>query len=129
MKLVVKFYQRDFSGEGSKTTYLEACKWVAKNVISKEVEIGGDTFWRIKKVKDADLPTFRLELYAMLDSEESTKGFCNRCQEFHKAFYLNQQYNCDACNYTAFKKQMEQKLQIKKAWRKERLSYILKDEE
>ncbi|MCX7924150.1 MAG: hypothetical protein N3B21_19400 [Clostridia bacterium] len=125
MKLSVKFHQEEFSDELSgKEAYLKACRWVAENVIRNEVEIG-ETFWKIEKVKEASLPTFRLELYATLESGECTKSFCDRCKEYHSSFYLNQQYNCDACNFTAFKLQMEQKLRIKKAYRKERLGRLV----
>jgi len=116
MKMSVKFYERSFSDYSSKEAYLSTCRWAAENVVKREVEIG-ETFIKITKVKDADSPTFKLELYATLDSSEVTSGFCDRCKEFHSLFYMNQQYNCDACNYTAFKKQMELKLKIKKEYR------------
>lgn len=126
LKVTVKFFEKLFTGETSKDAYLNACKWVAKHVVSK-VEIG-ETFWKTEKI-EADLPTFKLELHAMLDAEESTKGFCDKCQEFHRSFYINQQFNCDKCNYTAFKKQVGQKLIIKKDWRLERLNAILNSDD
>lgn len=121
--MIIKFFEKQFSDENSKDAYLKACKWVVKYIISK-VEIG-ETFWNITKVNDADLPTFNLALYAALNPDEVNSSFCDRCKEFHKSFYINQQYNCNTCNYTAFKKQMEQKLNIKKNYRKKRLRYIL----
>mgnify|MGYP000998550713 CR=1 FL=1 len=123
----MQFYQTSFTGKTAKEAYLRSCKWVAKYVISKEVEIGGETFWKTEKILDADSPTVKLELYAMLDLEDSTKNFCTKCQEFHNLFYMNQQFNCNKCNYTAFKKQMYEKMTIKKNWRKEKLNYILEN--
>lgn len=130
MNLAVKFFQKTFTldvdnHETGKQLYARVNKWVADYII-KKVEVG-ETFWRVSKVSDSDLPAFKLELYALLDSEEASKNFCNRCKEFHSSFYLNQQFNCDACNYTAFKKQMKEKLQIKKEWRKSRLKLALED--
>lgn len=93
-----------------------ACKWLAQNVVSK-VEVG-ETLVKIKKVEGTDLPTFKVELYICLDSEDLEKTFCASCKQFHQAFYINEQVNCEACNYTAFKKQMEEKLKIKKDYRK-----------
>lgn len=128
MKLAVKFYQKTFTAkedESPNDLYARVNKWIARNLI-KKVEIG-ETFWNVSK-QNADLPTFKLELYALLEQEEASKGFCDRCREFHSSFFLNQQYNCDACNYVAFKKQMEDKLRIKKAWRKEKLNAIINEE-
>jgi hypothetical protein len=122
MKMTVKFYEypEPFS------TYKEACLWVGQNIVKHEVEIG-ETLWKITKVNEGDYPTFRLELYCTIDASETCKNFCDHCKEFHSAFFLNQQYNCDACNYTAFKKQMEQKLKIKKDYRVEKLGYMLEE--
>lgn len=123
MKIAIKFFEKEFKSEESKNAYLKACKWVAKNIISK-VEIG-ETFWNINKVENASLPTFKLELYCMLDESEFRQGFCDKCQQFHKAFYINQFYNCNRCNMKTYTEYAESKLIIKKTYRKERLDYIL----
>lgn len=123
MKIAIKFFEKVFKGEDSKDVYLKACKWIAKNVIST-VEIG-ETFWRIEKERDTDLPTFKLELYAMLDANETGEKFCIKCKEFHRSFFINQDFNCSRCNMKTYKNELEDKLSIKKQWRKERLKYIL----
>lgn len=116
MKLATKFFETTFEGETSREAYSEVCRWVADNVVKKD-EIG-ETFWKIEKVKTAGLPTFKLELYATLESKDLKDSLCTRCQEFHKLFYLNQQYNCDACNMVSYLKQAEEKLRVKKHFRK-----------
>lgn len=126
MKMATPFYKHNFSDEISKQAYLKACKWLAENVVSK-VEIG-ETFWKITKVEDASLPTFKLELYALIDTEDNIKAFCERCKEFHRVFYVNQQFNCNSCNLMAFKNQMDEKLKIKKSYRQERLKHALGDD-
>lgn len=127
MEVMVKFYERDFSSSESKNAYLKACKWVAKHVISKEEELG-ITYYRITKSNESEKPTFTLELYCSIPTAEHQESFCRACKEFHSKFYINQQFNCDKCNHNAFKKQIRQKLNIKKNYRKEKLGYITEDE-
>jgi hypothetical protein len=122
VKLVSKYFEKDFVGSTGKDAYLKASKWVARFIISK-VEIG-ETFWSIVKV-ESDSPTFRLQLFSAIEEKEHRTSFCDKCKEFHKAFYINQQYNCDACNLTAYQQNMEKRLQVKSVYREERLRYIM----
>lgn len=123
MKIADKFFMKEFKADTNKDAYLKACKWAGKYIIGK-VEIG-ETFLRYEKVEDASLPTIRLELYCVLEEGELRKNFCNRCEEFHKAFYINQFYNCDRCNVRTYLEDNERKLKIKKNYRKERLEYLM----
>lgn len=127
MQISLEFFRKDFTSKKDfKTAYLKACKWAAQNIISK-VEIG-ETFWRIEKVKDADLPTCRIVLYAMLEDTDITESFCKACKSFHTAFFVNQEFDCNRCKMQAYKKQIQQKLDIKKAYRKEKLKHVLDEE-
>lgn len=112
--------KKEFSDEDSKEAYLKACKWVATNIISK-VEAGSDTFWNITKKKDTRLPTFVLDVHTMIDSVDHEKSFCGSCKEFHNSFFINEEYNCNSCKFMAFTKQIEQRLVIKKQYRKEKM--------
>ena len=123
MKVSVQFHSQNFTSTSTKEAYLDACKWVAKNVVAKEVEIG-ETFWHITKL-DADSPTVRLELHALIDVDSSHTSFCAKCKEFHSLFYLNQQFNCDTCTHATFKQLMESKLKVKQHYRKEKMRAIL----
>lgn len=120
LKISVLLVKKEFSSEISKDAYLKACGWVAKNIVSKEVE-DGDTFWKITKKKDANLPTFVLEVHAMIDSDEHKESFCGACKEFHNSFFINEAYNCNSCKFLAFHSQVEQRLAIKKQYRKEKM--------
>ena len=122
MQNAIKFFSKTFTGETTKEAYLKASNWVGKFIFSK-VEIG-ETFWKIEKI-NTNFPTVKLELYAMLDPSETEKSFCNRCQEFHKSFYINQDYNCNACRMQAYNKNVKDKLNIKRGFRQERLRYLL----
>lgn len=109
--------------EDSKKTYLNVCKWVAKNIVSK-VEIG-ETFWKIEKVSKSNLPAFRLELYAVLSEKEIQEKFCDKCRSFHSSFYINAQVNCSVCQMQNYIGGIAQKLEIKKNYRKEKLKFLL----
>ena len=123
MQTVVKIFKKDFQNEKSKQAYLELTKWIALKVI-KQVEVG-EVLTKITKLTNTELPTFRLELFVMLDTAEMETGFCDKCKEFHKLFYINQQFNCDACNYIAFKHNVNDKLKIKKVLRAEQIKKYL----
>jgi uncharacterized paraquat-inducible protein A len=129
MKFTVKYFEKMFYNDDSKEAYLEACKWLATNVISK-VEVR-DSLVQITKLpqEKSDLPTFKLELFAQLDDTEERSRFCERCQEFHKLFYINQQFNCDKCNMTAYNENMKTRLITKKGLRKGQLRKIVEESE
>ena len=112
MICIQKFYERDFKDEDSKKAYLKASKFVASNVISKgsKVEVSKVT-WDIVRV-EGDLPTFRLTLYYKFDDTEFMKKSCDVCKEFHKSFFINENFNCSRCNKVGYEKQLEQKLLI-----------------
>ena len=123
MKLSVKFFQMKFSNESKKEAYLECCMWLARNVVGKiKVEMG-EVMHNISIDKDADLPTFILELYSTIEDEPHVKMSCDVCKEFHTAFYINQQFNCDACNMTAYRHKMNDKLKTLKAYRRNNYPY------
>lgn len=115
MLYIEKFYERNFKAKNSKDAYLKACKFVASNIVSKgsKVEVTKVT-WDITKVetKEDDLPTFRLSLYYKFDDTDFMKQSCKSCKEFHKSFFINEDYNCSRCNKIGYKKNIEQKLSI-----------------
>jgi hypothetical protein len=116
MQVSTKYFAKTFKDADSKEAYLKAMRWYATNVVSDDIL--KETFLKVVKGKEGFLQTITIELYATIDDEEHRKKFCDRCQEFHKLFYINQQYNCDKCNMMANKSQIEAKLAIKKDYRK-----------
>ena len=115
MLYIHKFYEREFKSESSKDAYLKACKFVASNIVNKEskVEVENVT-WDITKVDDNknNLPTFCLTLYYKFDDSEFMKKTCEACKEFHKSFFINENFNCSRCNKVGYEKNIEQKLMI-----------------
>lgn len=127
MKIAKSFFIIDFDSEkSSKDAYLKVCKWVAKHIISKD-EIG-ETTWGIEKLKDTDLPTFRLELFAMLEEGTIKEDFCKICKEFHCAFYIKDTHDCSNCNMKAFNTRCKDKLHIQNTFRKEKIKLMLDKE-
>ena len=112
MIYIQKFYEREFKDEDPKKAYLKASKFVASNIISKgsKVEVSKVT-WDVVRV-ERDLPTFRLTLYYKFDDTDFMKQTCDACKQFHKSFFINENFNCDRCNKVGYEKNIEQKLLI-----------------
>lgn len=112
MIYIQKFYERTFKDEDPKKAYLKASKFVASNIISKgsKVEVSKVT-WDVVRV-EGDLPTFRLTLYYKFDDTDFMKQTCEACKQFHKSFFINENFNCSRCNKVGYEKNIEQKLLI-----------------
>lgn len=114
---IKKFYERKFVAQDSKNAYLKACKFVASNVISKGSKVeAAKVTWDILPVESDDLPTFMLTLYIKFDDTEFMKKTCDACKEFHKSFFINENFNCDRCNKVGYEKNLEQKLETISGW-------------
>lgn len=130
-KLIVgtKFFQKIFTGETHKQAYLKTCKWMLENVIlAEEIDLH-DTYHKVIKLDKEEVPTYRLELYAVLENKTMEEHFCTICKEMHSKFYLNTEYCCAACKQKAYVKQTDHKLRIKKSYRKDLLKRQLNREE
>lgn len=115
MLYIRKIFEKTFKGKTSKDAYLHACKFVASKVISKASKVeAGKIVWDIAKEEDdeASLPTFRLTLYHKFDDAEFSKLTCKSCKQFHKSFFINEQYDCNRCKKAGYLKQVEEKLSI-----------------
>lgn len=119
MKVAVPFFTKVFVAETNTKAYQKACKWVAKNVMSNNESSTKDlkeTFWNVDKEKEGE---YKLTLFCMLDFKEKEVKFCEICKTYHKRFYYNEDRDCSRCNLKAFKKRIEENLDIKKSYRKE----------
>ena len=114
MQYIQKFYERRFRADNAKEAYLRACKFVASNVISEASKVEATKVtWDVTKVKDDDgLPTFLLTLYYKFDDTEFMKQTCEACKQFHKSFFINEDFNCSRCNKIGYEKNIQQKLSI-----------------
>ena len=95
MICIKPFYEREFKAKKSKDAYLKACKFVASNIISasSKVEVSKVTWDIVRVSNDDDLPTFRLTLYYKFDDTEFMKQTCEACKQFHKSFFINENFN------------------------------------
>lgn len=123
MKYIEKFYERKFIAEDTKTAYLKACKFVASNIVSEGSKVEAEKVtWKVEKVKSDDgLPTFMLTLFYTFDDVEFMEKTCNACKEFHKSFFINENFNCDRCNKVGYAKNIQNKLLIGSEYFKKKL--------
>ena len=116
MIYIEKFYERSFRAESPKEAYMKACKFVASNVISKGSKVEAkEITWDVSRVdaeKGESLPTFRLTLYYKFDDTEFMKMTCQACKEFHKSFFINENFNCSKCNKVGYEKNVRQAMSI-----------------
>lgn len=123
---VMKVHVETFRGETSKKAYLNACKWLAQNVINKS-EVGEYQF-KISKT-EANFPEFKVELFVEIDEEKERKDHCSRCVAYHYSVFHNQFYNCNKCNMKAHVENVEKKLKIKGDYRRKKLSHAVEKSE
>lgn len=116
MLYIQKFYERKFRAEDSKEAFLRACKFVATNIISKGSKVeAANVVWdiiRVSEGEDESLPTFQLTLYCKFDDTRFMEQTCEACKEFHKSFFINENFNCNRCNKVGYEKNIRQKLMI-----------------
>ena len=112
MQYIQKFYERRFRADNAKDAYLRACKFVASNVISDASKVeASKVTWDITRDKDEKgLPTFLLTLYYKFDDTEFMKQTCEACKQFHKSFFINEDFNCSRCNKVGYEKNVQQRL-------------------
>ncbi len=112
---LIKFYEKDFiNTQGNlKNAYLKACKWVSKKIISKNID---KVVWNVEKVSET---TITIYLYFMMEINEELKSYCKVCKEFHKSFFINEEYNCNSCKLISFFNKMKTKENVSKGYYKE----------
>lgn len=119
MILSEKLFEKLFSSKNTKDAYMKACKWIAMNILNK-VETG-DITYKVTRV-ESSLPTFKLELFINLEEKEFRDNRCKRCKEFHKLFYINQDYNCSACRMMGYVDEAKERLKAKKTYKNSKLN-------
>ena len=115
MFALVKFYEKDFVNEYGdlKKAYLNSCKWVSSKVMSKNID---KVVW--KTIKSSET-TITLQLFFTLDVNDEKREHCKACKEFHKSFFINEEYN--SCKLNAFFNRMKSKENVSKGYFKEKI--------
>lgn len=55
-----------------------------------------------------------IDIYYLYDSAEVEKRHCDICRETHDLFYCNRQYNCNQCEFAAYRNRAEEQELIMK---------------
>ena len=110
-----KLYQKVFHGNISKDTYLKACGWLAKNVISDE-QINSNVTYSIEKGYDEEsgVYLYTVTLFAKLNKEEIENRHCSICRELNGSFLMKEEIKCDWCKLQAYFRREDDMLKEKK---------------
>lgn len=114
MTFSVKVKSYIFQGETAKDAYLKGCKHLAKVIASKKYKNLSFKIERIEGVSNA----LEFVLYTNVDISENQKHYCKLCKEMHKAFYINEEYNCSRCNMKSFLQRLKEQANISKSYYK-----------
>lgn len=110
-----EFYKKSFVSDTMKHAYMDAVKWYATNVLSKEdlhnVQV---EFEKRTKTKTGTIPpTVTIHLYAVMDEEELRTRHCAICHEHYSAFYMNSTAPCNKCEANAYQRRTDEMLRVK----------------
>lgn len=111
------FGKKSFYGISSKDAYMKACKWYASNVIAKDKLHNV----QVEFIKDPKHPKVTLSLYAVLPEGEAREQHCRCCEEMHRAFFINENNNCNLCVAAGYQRRLEERIGIKVGYYKELL--------
>ena len=115
-KYTSEFLRKQFTGKNMKEAYMNACKWYATNVISKD-EIKDV---QVQFEKQSDSPSIVLRLFVTADEKWLAEEHCKICRETHRLFYMND-INCQNCNVSGYQRRNESILDVKKDFYREKL--------
>lgn len=117
-----QFGKKTFRGASAKDAYMNACKWYATNVISK------DKLHHIQAeyIKEKD-DSVTLVLYTSIPEKEVLDQHCTCCKEMHHSFFINEDTHCDRCSAVGFQRRLQQKLAIKIDYYKQILRKIVEE--
>ena len=126
MNISTTFYNKTFAHEDKKEAYKRATNWIAKYIVTSRDD-NKETIFKIEEIKNTAVPTFKVILMCSLETKDEEDSFCESCKSYHKAFFINQEYNCNACKYKAFLNRMSDKLSVKMNYRRDKLKHKLEN--
>lgn len=113
---------KKFRGATTKEAYMDACRWYATNIISKDKL--HDIQVEYQKQKDGSI---KMILYAVMEHQPVFNQHCACCREMHHSFFINEDTACNRCSVAGFDRRLESKMQIKVSYYKELLSKMIKE--
>lgn len=123
-----EFFKKSFIADTMKRAYMNAVKWYATNVLSKD-ELRNVQVEFEKGYDEQQFPTITIHLFAVLDEVELRERHCRICRETSSLFYIHSNANCNKCEANAYQKRTDHMLQVKIGYYKELLSKTLKEAE
>ena len=112
MQYITKIFSKDFCDSSSKQAYLDACTWVAANILSKSSNVPvEEVTWNIKRKESGnkEINIFTLTIYVKIDEKEVKEQHCRICKQAHELFYMNVQDVCHECKLNAYFKRAKEK--------------------
>ena len=120
-----EFFKKKFTADTMKVAYMNACKWYATNVLSKDelhnVQI------EFEKSAKGEFPTVVIHLFAVLSEKELRERYCKLCKESHSLFYMNQNFNCNRCEAKAYQARTDDMLMVKLEYYRQLISKVSKE--
>lgn len=122
-----EFFKKKFTADTMKEAYMNACKWFATNVLSKD-ELHNVQVEFEKGQDEQQFPTVTIHLFAVLNEEELRERHCKICREFRNLFYINQEIDCNRCDTKAYQARADEMLLVKINRYRELLSKRIKED-
>ena len=117
IKYCEQFFRIGFSDPVSKKAYLKACKWLALHVYGNH-ELAQYVSVQVEKLGEAELPTFEVRLYIMLNENDLKLGYCGKCRSLSSMLYFAQAPDCNSCKMQAYRKHQHSKAEgLVKFWK------------
>ena len=123
-----EFFKKKFISDTMKSAYMNACKWYATNVLSKD-ELHHVQVEYEKGYDEQQLPTVTIHLFAVLDEETLRERHCKICRETSSLFYMHTNSNCNKCEANAYQRRTDDMLRVKIEYYKELISKRVKENE
>lgn len=121
-----EFFQKKFIADTMKMAYMNACKWYATIVLSKDelhnVQV------EFEKNDKEQLPTVTIHLFATLDEETLRDRHCKICRETNSLFYMHTNNNCNKCEANAYQRRTDDMLRTKIEYYRELVSKRIKED-
>ena len=107
MYVCEKVKEQVFEARKTKEAYLEACKWVASNVIA--LNNSKNLGYKIEKHETkGNLKAVKLTVYVQIEEQEVYDKNCNVCRECSNLFYLKENKNlCDGCKINPYRERLK----------------------
>lgn len=121
-----EFFKKKFTADTMKNAYMNAVKWYATNVLSKD-ELHNVQVEFEKGYDEQQFPTITIHLFATLDEGTLRERHCKICKEANQMFYMHDNNNCNKCEANAYQRRTDDMLRVKIEYYRELISKRVKE--